>query len=157
MRTLSFVFYPYRETLEADRALIEERYEDKIDNIQKHLKKFYSQELKVRASSLYCFQPVSVPMLWFQHTLSVKSTLEFNKIPKFSTCPHCSYICNAVAAVSEDSRMQPLWIKSFLSGARSGDWSFVCRPWYKKGNRLCACARATGRLWRASTISPHHE
>lgn len=96
---LSFVFSAYRETLEADRALIEERYEDKIDNIQKHLKKFYSQELKVRASSLYCFQPVSVPMLWFQHTLSVKSTHEFNKIPKFSTCPHCSY---TVATVSED-------------------------------------------------------
>ncbi|XP_030294633.1 kinesin-like protein KIF20A isoform X2 [Sparus aurata] len=38
----------FRETLEADRALIEERYEDKIDNIQKHLKKFYSQELKER-------------------------------------------------------------------------------------------------------------
>ncbi|MEQ2197760.1 hypothetical protein XENOCAPTIV_002860, partial [Xenoophorus captivus] len=36
------------ETLEAERALIEERYEDKISNLQKHLKKFYNQELKER-------------------------------------------------------------------------------------------------------------
>lgn len=38
----------FSETLEAERALIEERYEDKINNVQKHLKKFYSQELKER-------------------------------------------------------------------------------------------------------------
>ncbi|XP_054481919.1 kinesin-like protein KIF20A isoform X2 [Anoplopoma fimbria] len=38
----------FSETLEAERALIEERYEDKITNVQKHLKKFYSQELKER-------------------------------------------------------------------------------------------------------------
>ncbi|XP_022618223.1 kinesin-like protein KIF20A isoform X1 [Seriola dumerili] len=38
----------FSETLEAERALIEERYEDKISNLQKHLKKFYSQELKER-------------------------------------------------------------------------------------------------------------
>lgn len=38
----------FTETLEAERALIEERYEDKINNLQKHLKKFYSQELKER-------------------------------------------------------------------------------------------------------------
>ncbi|KAM6983793.1 kinesin-like protein KIF20A [Tautogolabrus adspersus] len=38
----------FSETLETERALIEERYEDKISNIQKHLKKFYSQELKER-------------------------------------------------------------------------------------------------------------
>ncbi|XP_071317227.1 kinesin-like protein KIF20A [Trachinotus anak] len=38
----------FSETLEAERALIEERYEDKITNLQKHLKKFYSQELKER-------------------------------------------------------------------------------------------------------------
>uniref|UniRef100_A0A672GZM6 Kinesin-like protein n=1 Tax=Salarias fasciatus TaxID=181472 RepID=A0A672GZM6_SALFA len=36
------------ETLETQQALIEERYEDKITNLQKHLKKFYSQELKER-------------------------------------------------------------------------------------------------------------
>ncbi|MED6290639.1 hypothetical protein CHARACLAT_015234 [Characodon lateralis] len=38
----------FTETLEAERALIEERYEDKISNLQKHLKKFYNQELKER-------------------------------------------------------------------------------------------------------------
>ncbi|KAM9847055.1 kinesin-like protein KIF20A [Aulostomus maculatus] len=38
----------FSETLEAQRALIEERHEDKITNLQKHLKKFYSQELKER-------------------------------------------------------------------------------------------------------------
>uniref|UniRef100_A0A8C2ZPD0 Kinesin-like protein n=1 Tax=Cyclopterus lumpus TaxID=8103 RepID=A0A8C2ZPD0_CYCLU len=32
----------------AERALIEERYEDKLTNVQKHLKKFYSQELTER-------------------------------------------------------------------------------------------------------------
>uniref|UniRef100_A0A8C2ZNY9 Kinesin-like protein n=1 Tax=Cyclopterus lumpus TaxID=8103 RepID=A0A8C2ZNY9_CYCLU len=41
------------ETLEAERALIEERYEDKLTNVQKHLKKFYSQELTVSAKSSY--------------------------------------------------------------------------------------------------------
>ncbi|KAM3601814.1 uncharacterized protein V6R79_019269 [Siganus canaliculatus] len=38
----------FRETLEAEKAVVEERYEEKINNIQKHLKKFYSQELKER-------------------------------------------------------------------------------------------------------------
>ncbi|CAJ1064044.1 kinesin-like protein KIF20A [Xyrichtys novacula] len=38
----------FSETLEAERALIEQRYEDKITNVQKHLKKFYSQELQER-------------------------------------------------------------------------------------------------------------
>lgn len=42
----------HSETLEAQRALIEERYEDKINNLQKHLKKFYSEELKVRPGPL---------------------------------------------------------------------------------------------------------
>lgn len=67
MQVLSCIFLPNRETLEAHGALIEERYEDKITNIQKHLKKFYSQELKVRAISsaisLHYFQAVSVTML----------------------------------------------------------------------------------------------
>lgn len=45
----SFFWYG-RETLEAQTAIIEERYEDKIAILQKHLKNFYSQELKVRAS-----------------------------------------------------------------------------------------------------------
>ena len=52
MQVLSFIFLADRETLEAQGALIEERYEDKIANIQKHLKKFYSQELKVSTISL---------------------------------------------------------------------------------------------------------
>uniref|UniRef100_A0A3P8WYB9 Kinesin-like protein n=1 Tax=Cynoglossus semilaevis TaxID=244447 RepID=A0A3P8WYB9_CYNSE len=38
----------FSETLDSQRALIEERYEDKINNLQKHLKKFYSEELKER-------------------------------------------------------------------------------------------------------------
>lgn len=38
----------FSETLEAERARIEERYEEKITNLQKHMKKFYSQELKER-------------------------------------------------------------------------------------------------------------
>ncbi|XP_068187431.1 kinesin-like protein KIF20A [Antennarius striatus] len=38
----------FRDTLEAERTLIEERYEDKINNIQKHLKNFYSLQLKER-------------------------------------------------------------------------------------------------------------
>lgn len=43
-------FWTDRETLEAQTALLEEKYEDKIANLQMHLKEFYSQELKVRAS-----------------------------------------------------------------------------------------------------------
>lgn len=38
----------FSESLEAERALLEERYEDKISNLQKHLKQFYCQELKER-------------------------------------------------------------------------------------------------------------
>lgn len=38
----------FSESLEAQRALLEESYEDKINNLQKHLKLFYSQELKER-------------------------------------------------------------------------------------------------------------
>lgn len=63
---------PNRETLEAQGALIEERYEDKINNIQKHLKKFYSQELTVRAIlsviNLHYFQAVSVNVLQIKYT-----------------------------------------------------------------------------------------
>ncbi|KAL7390078.1 hypothetical protein ABVT39_014523 [Epinephelus coioides] len=63
----------FSETLEAERALIEERYEDKITNVQKHLKKFYSQELKERDQEIEALSaaleknkaaeaaPVSVP------------------------------------------------------------------------------------------------
>ncbi|XP_019941384.2 kinesin-like protein KIF20A isoform X2 [Paralichthys olivaceus] len=42
----------FSETLEAERALIEERYEDKITNLQKHLKKFYSEELMERDQAI---------------------------------------------------------------------------------------------------------
>ncbi|XP_072302339.1 kinesin-like protein KIF20A [Eucyclogobius newberryi] len=38
----------FSESLETERALLEERYEDKINNLQKHLKRFYSEELKER-------------------------------------------------------------------------------------------------------------
>ncbi|KAM6907589.1 kinesin-like protein KIF20A [Xenentodon cancila] len=48
MEVISGMQEGFSETLEAERALIEERYEDKITNLQKHLKKFYSQELKER-------------------------------------------------------------------------------------------------------------
>ncbi|KAF1378639.1 hypothetical protein PFLUV_G00192620 [Perca fluviatilis] len=48
MEVISGMQDGFSETLEAERALIEERYEDKITNLQKHLKKFYSQELKER-------------------------------------------------------------------------------------------------------------
>ncbi|XP_044077518.1 kinesin-like protein KIF20A [Siniperca chuatsi] len=48
MEVISGMQDGFSETLEAERALIEERYEDKITNVQKHLKIFYSQELKER-------------------------------------------------------------------------------------------------------------
>uniref|UniRef100_A0A8D0A6T4 Kinesin-like protein n=1 Tax=Sander lucioperca TaxID=283035 RepID=A0A8D0A6T4_SANLU len=48
MEVISGMQDGFSETLEAERALIEERYEDKITNLQKHLKIFYSQELKER-------------------------------------------------------------------------------------------------------------
>ncbi|XP_051902655.1 kinesin-like protein KIF20A [Hippocampus zosterae] len=48
MEVISRMQDDFSETLEAERALIEERCEDKITNLQKHLKKFYSQELKER-------------------------------------------------------------------------------------------------------------
>ncbi|XP_077596546.1 kinesin-like protein KIF20A isoform X2 [Stigmatopora nigra] len=38
----------FSETLEVQKALIEERCEDKINNLQKHLKQYYIQELKER-------------------------------------------------------------------------------------------------------------
>lgn len=48
MEVISGMQDGFSETLDAERALIEERYEDKISNLQKHLKKFYTQELKER-------------------------------------------------------------------------------------------------------------
>ncbi|XP_070839008.1 kinesin-like protein KIF20A [Chaetodon trifascialis] len=48
MEVISEMQDGFSDTLEAERTRIEERYEDKITNLQKHLKKFYSQELKER-------------------------------------------------------------------------------------------------------------
>ncbi|XP_061607791.1 kinesin-like protein KIF20A isoform X1 [Phyllopteryx taeniolatus] len=48
MEVISRMQDDFSETLAAERALIEERCEDKITNLQKHLKKFFSQELKER-------------------------------------------------------------------------------------------------------------
>lgn len=45
------VFFGWdRETLDTQTALLEEKYEGKIANLQMNLKRFYSEELKVRAS-----------------------------------------------------------------------------------------------------------
>ncbi|XP_035290391.1 kinesin-like protein KIF20A isoform X1 [Anguilla anguilla] len=38
----------FSETLDTQRALVEERYENKIENLQKSLKRYYSQELEER-------------------------------------------------------------------------------------------------------------
>ncbi|KAG7484892.1 hypothetical protein MATL_G00055110 [Megalops atlanticus] len=38
----------FSETLETQRALVEERYEDKLNTLQKSLKRFYSQEIEDR-------------------------------------------------------------------------------------------------------------
>ncbi|KAI1898487.1 hypothetical protein AGOR_G00072850 [Albula goreensis] len=38
----------FSETLESERALMEERYEDKVNNLQKSLKRFYMQEIEER-------------------------------------------------------------------------------------------------------------
>ncbi|XP_026185217.1 kinesin-like protein KIF20A [Mastacembelus armatus] len=48
MEVISGMQDDFSERLDTERALIEERYEDKIANLQKHLKKFYSEELKDR-------------------------------------------------------------------------------------------------------------
>nr|XP_040038475.1 kinesin-like protein KIF20A isoform X1 [Gasterosteus aculeatus aculeatus] len=48
MEVISRMEDGFSETLEAEKALIEERYEDKITNVQKHLKKFHSEELMER-------------------------------------------------------------------------------------------------------------
>ncbi|XP_070774201.1 kinesin-like protein KIF20A [Enoplosus armatus] len=69
MEVISGMQDGFSETLEAERALIEERYEDKIANVQKHLKIFYSQELKERDQEIEALstalekkrEPESVP------------------------------------------------------------------------------------------------
>uniref|UniRef100_A0A8D0CH47 Kinesin-like protein n=1 Tax=Scleropages formosus TaxID=113540 RepID=A0A8D0CH47_SCLFO len=39
------------ETLETERALMEERYEEKISNLQKNLKRYYTEEIEVREAT----------------------------------------------------------------------------------------------------------
>ncbi|KAM3868822.1 kinesin-like protein KIF20A [Diretmus argenteus] len=48
MEVISNMQNDFRERLETDRALIEERCEDKINILQNNLKKYYSQELEER-------------------------------------------------------------------------------------------------------------
>lgn len=48
MEVISRMESDYSETLETERALMEERFEDKINNLKKNLKKYYSQELEER-------------------------------------------------------------------------------------------------------------
>uniref|UniRef100_A0A667X9W1 Kinesin-like protein n=1 Tax=Myripristis murdjan TaxID=586833 RepID=A0A667X9W1_9TELE len=48
MEVISRMQNDFSETLETERALMEERCEDKINNLQKNLKKYYSQELEER-------------------------------------------------------------------------------------------------------------
>ncbi|XP_028842618.1 kinesin-like protein KIF20A [Denticeps clupeoides] len=46
MEVISRMQNDFSETLETERALIEERYESKISNLETSLKKYYSQEIK---------------------------------------------------------------------------------------------------------------
>ncbi|KAK5858434.1 hypothetical protein PBY51_002572 [Eleginops maclovinus] len=48
MEVISRMQDDFSETLEAETTLIEERCEDKISNLQKHLKLFYSEEMQER-------------------------------------------------------------------------------------------------------------
>lgn len=48
MEVVSRMQDEFSERLEAEKAILEERCEDKIRNLQKHLKRFYSEELKER-------------------------------------------------------------------------------------------------------------
>ncbi|KAM4620844.1 kinesin-like protein KIF20A [Polymixia lowei] len=48
MEVISGMQNDFSETLETERALIEERFEAKISNLQKNLKKYYSEELEER-------------------------------------------------------------------------------------------------------------
>ncbi|XP_029029485.1 kinesin-like protein KIF20A [Betta splendens] len=48
MEVISNMQDDFSETLEAEKALVEERCEDRVTNLQKHLKTFYSQELMER-------------------------------------------------------------------------------------------------------------
>ncbi|XP_056140989.1 kinesin-like protein KIF20A [Lampris incognitus] len=48
MEVISSMQKNFSETLETEKALIEEKFENKIDNLKKHLKMYYSQELEER-------------------------------------------------------------------------------------------------------------
>ncbi|XP_028276921.1 kinesin-like protein KIF20A isoform X2 [Parambassis ranga] len=48
MEVISEMQEGFRDSLEAERALLEERCDDKIANLQKHLKQFYKEELEER-------------------------------------------------------------------------------------------------------------
>ncbi|KAK5918020.1 hypothetical protein CgunFtcFv8_002823 [Champsocephalus gunnari] len=54
MEVISGMEAGFSETLEAERALTEERYEDKISTLQKHLKIFYSKQLNERDQVIEC-------------------------------------------------------------------------------------------------------
>ncbi|AWP00121.1 putative kinesin-like protein KIF20A [Scophthalmus maximus] len=68
MEVISGMQDGFSETLEAERALIEERYEDKITNLRKHLKKFYSEELKERDQDI---EALSAALEKYKETESV--------------------------------------------------------------------------------------
>lgn len=48
MEVISGMEKDFSQTLETERALLEERFEDKINNLQKSLKRYYNQEIEVR-------------------------------------------------------------------------------------------------------------
>ncbi|KAJ7996282.1 hypothetical protein DPEC_G00235470 [Dallia pectoralis] len=48
MEVISGMQEDFSRTLDTERALVEERFEDKISNLQKSLKKYYTQELEER-------------------------------------------------------------------------------------------------------------
>ncbi|XP_045080390.1 kinesin-like protein KIF20A isoform X2 [Coregonus clupeaformis] len=48
MEVISGMENDFSQTLETERALLEERFEDKINNLQKSLKRYYNQEMEVR-------------------------------------------------------------------------------------------------------------
>ncbi|XP_064181619.1 kinesin-like protein KIF20A isoform X2 [Anguilla rostrata] len=48
MEVIARMEHDFSETLESERALMEERHENKINNLQKSLKRFYTQEIQER-------------------------------------------------------------------------------------------------------------
>uniref|UniRef100_A0A3B3ZU69 Kinesin-like protein n=1 Tax=Periophthalmus magnuspinnatus TaxID=409849 RepID=A0A3B3ZU69_9GOBI len=70
----------FSESLETEKALLEERYEDKINNLQKHLKRFYSQELKERDQEIEALSAA----LEKQKTQSSTMPDTFSEVPRRS-------------------------------------------------------------------------